>query len=242
MKYFNLGSYTKPITTSSPTAQIWFDRGLVWTYAFNHEEAIVCFQKAIETDPECALAHWGIAYAIGPNYNKPWEAFETEEKSDVLKLAHASMERAMATREAATPLERALIDALSLRYPADPEIEDFGPWSDGYANAMRDVYRFHPRDLDVCCLFAEALMNRTPWQLWDLSTGQPAEGADTAEATDVLETALDSLVGAWDHPGLLHIQATHPGIPEAGNVYGRPYDHLPSRRPARRETHECLCW
>ena len=67
MKYFNLGSYTKPITTSSPTAQIWFDRGLVWTYAFNHEEAIVCFQKAIETDPECALAHWGIAYAIGPN-------------------------------------------------------------------------------------------------------------------------------------------------------------------------------
>ncbi len=205
MKYFNLGSYSKPITTSSPTAQIWFDRGLVWTYAFNHEEAIVCFQKAIDTDAECALALWGIAYAIGPNYNKPWETFEAEERLDALNMAHASMERAMAAKEAATALERALIDALSHRYPADPETEDFGPWNDGYANAMREVYRSHPGDLDVCCLFAEALMNRTPWQLWDLPSGHPAEGADTVEAIDVLETAFDTLDGAWNHPGLLHM-------------------------------------
>jgi hypothetical protein len=82
-------------------------------------------------------------------------------------------------------------------------LEDFGPWNDGYANTMREVYRSHPDDLDVCCIFAEALTNRTPWQLWDLRTGQPVNGADTIEALTVLETAFDTLDCAWDHPSLL---------------------------------------
>ena len=73
---FDLGSYSRQITTSSPEAQLWFDRGLLWAYGFNHEEAVFCFKQAAEADPKCAMAYWGIAYALGPNYNKPWEAFD----------------------------------------------------------------------------------------------------------------------------------------------------------------------
>ncbi len=79
MTYYDLGAYSRPVSTSDDVAQKWFDRGLIWTYAYNHEEAIKCFRKALEADPGCAMAHWGIAYCIGPNYNKPWEAFEPEE-------------------------------------------------------------------------------------------------------------------------------------------------------------------
>ena len=84
MDYYDLGMYSRAVTTSSPTAQLWFSRGLVWNYAYNHEEAIVSFEEALKADPDCAMAHWGIAYAIGPNYNKPWEAFEDDEKPDAL--------------------------------------------------------------------------------------------------------------------------------------------------------------
>lgn len=78
--YFDLGSYGRPVSTI-PEVQTWFDRGLVWLFAYNHEEAIVCFEKVLEADPECALAHWGIAYAIGPNYNKPWEVSRQRKRS-----------------------------------------------------------------------------------------------------------------------------------------------------------------
>jgi tetratricopeptide (TPR) repeat protein len=74
--YFDLGTYTRGTSTASTSAQTWFDRGLVWSYAFHREEAIRCFDRAVEHDPGFAAAHWGIAYAIGPNYNKQWEAFD----------------------------------------------------------------------------------------------------------------------------------------------------------------------
>ncbi len=205
MDYYDLGSYSRTVTTSSPEAQLWFDRGLVWTYAYNHEEAIVCFQKALEADPDCAMAHWGIAYAIGPNYNKPWETFEADEKPDALAQARDAVARATQLVDRVTPAERALIEAIPKRYPEDPDVEDFGPWNDAYADAMRAVHKAHSDDIDICCLFAEAIMNRTPWQLWDLPSGKPAEGADTLEAIEVLETAFDRLDGAWAHPGLLHM-------------------------------------
>lgn len=89
MTYYDLGTYSRRVSTSSQDAQRWFDRGLVWTYAYNHEEAITCFEKAIEADPNCAMAHWGIAYAIGPNYNKRWEDFEDDEKPEALSCALA---------------------------------------------------------------------------------------------------------------------------------------------------------
>lgn len=205
MDYFDLGDYSRAITTPSPSAQLWFDRGLVWIYAYNHEEAIACFEKALMDDPECAMAHWGIAYAIGPNYNKPWEAFEAEEKPDAVQIAKQAIAQADALKDQATPLEQALIEAIAHRYPEDPTVEDFAPWNDAYADAMRQAHQAFPDDLDVCCLFAEALMNRTPWQLWDLPTGKPAPGASTLEALTVLETAFEELAGAWGHPGLLHM-------------------------------------
>jgi tetratricopeptide (TPR) repeat protein len=178
---------------------------LVWTYAYNHEEAIACFEKAIEADADCAMAHWGIAYAIGPNYNKPWEAFEEDEKPDALTRARQAIARADELKDRVSTFERALIEAIAHRYPENASIDDFAPWNDAYADAMRAVYKAHSVDLDICCLFAEAIMNRTPWQLWDLPSGKPAEGADTLEAISVLEKAFDTLEGAWEHPGLLHM-------------------------------------
>src|SRR5262245_63108841 len=74
--YFDLGTHHRPVSTSSPEAQTWFDRGLAWTYGFHHEEAKRCFERAVEADPECAIAHWGIAYVVGPNYNYAWDDFD----------------------------------------------------------------------------------------------------------------------------------------------------------------------
>ncbi|TMV07770.1 hypothetical protein FGK63_09905 [Ruegeria sediminis] len=205
MTEFNLGTYRRDITISSPEAKHQFDQGLIWLYGYNHEAAADCFEKARQLDPDCGMAHWGVAHAIGPNYNKPWEFFEPEERVETLKRAHRAIESALALRDAVTPLEAALIDALAHRFPTDPGIEDYGPWNDSFSDSMRKVYADHKDDLDVACIFAEALMNRTPWLLWDLPRGQPAEGASTAEAQAVLETAIDTLPGAWDHPGLLHM-------------------------------------
>lgn len=84
---YDLGRYTKPVTTASDAAQRWFDRGLTWTYGFNHEEAIRCFGRAIQEDTNCALAYWGLAYASGPNYNKPWEFFDENDFIATVKKA-----------------------------------------------------------------------------------------------------------------------------------------------------------
>ena len=121
MPYYDLGSYSRSVSTQSDEAQRWFDQGLIWTYAYNHEEAIACFDKALEADPDCAMAHWGIAYAIGPNYNKPWEAFEEDEKPDALARATEAIARAEVLKPGVSAFERDLIDAVKLRYPGDPE-------------------------------------------------------------------------------------------------------------------------
>lgn len=205
MSYFDLGRFGRVVTTSSDDAQSWFDRGLTWIYGFNHEEAVSCFERVLEADPSCAMAHWGIVYALGPNYNKPWEAFEPEEKQALVDQTAGRMTIAETLAQEATELERVLIAALRLRSPSSAEMEDFGPLNDAYADAMRALHRAHPDDNDVAALTAEALMNRTPWQLWDLPSGAVAEGAATREAQAILEDAFSSNPGAWDHPGLLHM-------------------------------------
>ena len=205
MEYYDLGSYSRPVSTAFAEAQLWFDRGLAWTYGYNHEEAIACFRRALVADPGCAMAQWGIAYCAGPNYNKPWVAFETPEKPECVALARAAIAAAQARLDHCTPVERALIEAIATRYPDTADVEDFGPWHDAFADAMRQVWADHRDDPDICAIFAEALMNRTPWQLWDLPSGQPAAGADTLEAISVLEAAFDDLPGAWQHAGLLHM-------------------------------------
>ena len=201
--YYDLGGFGHTVSTTSAEAQLWFDRGLVWCYGFNHEEAVRCFQRAVELDPDCAMAHWGIAYAIGPNYNKDWVAFEANELIDAVATAHAAVATAASLSERAAPLEQALIEALQHRFPEDAPAEDCAPWNDAYAAAMRDVYARYGDDPDVATLFAEAIVKRTPWQLWDIETGKPAEGADTLEALGVLERGMAAT--ATPHPGLLHM-------------------------------------
>lgn len=206
-EYYDLGTYERTVSTASSQAQLWFNRGLVWTYGYHHEEAVACFEKALEHDPNLAMAHWGIAYAVGPNYNRQWGDFDEEEKREYLGRALEAVEAASDRAGSVELVERALIEALAARYPSDPSVEDFGPWNDAYSDAMRGVYRANPDDMDVRALFAEAMMNRTAWQLWDLDSGEPAEGADTLEAVEVLESAFTDLAeqGANTHPGLLHL-------------------------------------
>jgi len=202
MTYYDLGPYSRKITTGSDDAQLWFDRGLVWLYAYNHEAAIACFRKALDADADCAMAHWGIAAASGPNYNQPWEGMQPEERKEAVATARTAIRAAQVVADGLTPVEKALIGAIAKRFPDEP-VDDIAPWLDAYAAAMRDVHEEHLDDSDVAALLAEAIMTRTPWQLWDLTSGKPADGADTEEARRVLERAL-GLPGAWDHPGLLH--------------------------------------
>ncbi|GAA2253833.1 hypothetical protein [Streptomyces indiaensis] len=202
--YYDLGTYRRPVTTPSAAAQLWFDRGLMWTYAFHHEEAVACFERAVEADPDCAMAYWGIAYALGPNYNKPWEFFDGAELVETVQRTHTAVERAHEKAARATPVERALIGALRARYPQAQAVEDCSVWNEPYADAMRAVYELAPGDPDIATLHADAAMNLTPWQLWDLKTGRPAEGARTTEARAVLEGALATDTG-FRHPGVLHL-------------------------------------
>ncbi|MFE2210764.1 hypothetical protein ACFW93_02160 [Streptomyces canus] len=205
MEYYDLGSHGRPVTTDSAEAQLWFDRGLVWTYAFHHEEAVACFEKAAAADPDCAMAHWGIAYALGPNYNKPWEFFDDRDLARTVQRTHTAVESAHEKAAArATEVERALIGALRARYPQATPAEDCAVWNAPYADSMRAVHELAPDDVDVAALYADALMNLTPWQLWDLRTGEPADGARTREARAVLEHALTGATG-HTHPGILHL-------------------------------------
>ncbi len=202
--YYDLGSYTRPVTTTSKEAQLWFDRGLIWCYGYNHDEAVRCFKKAAKHDPNCAMAHWGIAYAAGPNYNKQWVAFDPVDLKKSLNLAHTATAQALELLKHASPVEQALIRPLAKRYPSKTTEKVTPIWNDDYAAAMREVYTAHKDDLDIAALFAEAIMNRTPWQLWDIKAGKPAEGADTAEAITVLERAMATPQG-MRHPGVLHM-------------------------------------
>lgn len=205
MTYYDLGKFSRPITTSSPQAQTWFDRGLNWLYAFNHEEAIKCFAKALEHDPACAMAHWGISYAAGPNYNLPWHLYDPQGKAKALAASYDAMQKAVACAPGATAVEQALIGALPIRYPQRKPIEDQSGWDKAFTHRMREVFKAHSGDLDVRAVFADAIMNETPWQMWDLGTGGVAKDAGTAEAVEVLESALKEIPATWDHPGLLHL-------------------------------------
>ena len=92
--YFDLGAHSFPVSTASAEAQLWFDRGLLWTYGYNHEEAVACFDRAIAADPGCAMAHWGKGYAAGPNYNMPWDLFDKAGREAALTVGRAEALRA----------------------------------------------------------------------------------------------------------------------------------------------------
>ena len=201
---FDLGSYSRKVSTRIKAAQTWFNRGLAMCYGYNHDEAVRCFKAAVKADPKCAMAQWGIAYATGPNYNKQWKAFDPTDLARSLRLARKATLKAQVLARKAKPVEQALIAALLRRYPDDRTDAVTPIWNDNYAAAMRKVYARFGDDPDIAALFAEATMNRTPWQLWDIETGKPAEGGDTLEAMAVLEKAMKA-PGGDRHPGLLHM-------------------------------------
>ena len=205
MDYFDLGPFSRKITTADEGAQTWFDRGLNWTYAYNHQEAVTCFKEAAKADPDCAMAYWGVAYAIGPNYNLPWHLYDPKGRAKALGAAYDATQEALKRLDGVSEVERALIEALPARYPQRDPIDDLDPWNAAYVDAMRVVFERFPKDLEVRSVFVESIMNLTPWKMWDLKTGGVAVGAGTAEAREVLETAFETLPDSWDHPGLLHL-------------------------------------
>lgn len=170
-----LGAHSRTVTTRSPQAQKYFDQGLNLVFGFSHGAAIRSFQAAARLDPECAMAHWGIALASGPHINFPLVPPPMAEQAwAALKLAQQHAPRA-------TAVERALIDALSRRY-AQPQPEDRSPLDRAYADAMRGVWQAYPNDPDVGVFFAEAMMDLRPWDQWT-PAGQAQPGTDEIIAT-----------------------------------------------------------
>jgi tetratricopeptide (TPR) repeat protein len=170
-----LGSYTRTVTTTSPEAQKYFNQGLNFLFGFNHGAAIRAFQAAATLDPDCAMAHWGIALACGPHINFPLVPPPAAE------LAWKELALAQQYAAQGSLVEQALIEALNHRY-ADPQPEDRAPLDQAYADAMRSVWKTHSDDPDVGALFAEAMMDLRPWDQWT-QEGQPQPGTEEILAT-----------------------------------------------------------
>ena len=185
-----LGDHTHPIATNSRQAQVFFNQGLALIYGFNHDEAARLFARASEFDPTSPMPHWGIALALGPNYNLP----PIPERE---ALAWKAIESAIKLAANAPANEQAYVAALAKRYSTDPSA-DRKQLAVAYKEAMKDVMRSYPDDLDAATLYAESLMNLRPWQLWSLS-GEPAPG--TLEIVEILERILRR---SPQHPGANH--------------------------------------
>ncbi|MGH9502067.1 MAG: hypothetical protein ACRD20_04380 [Terriglobales bacterium] len=174
-----LGDLHHPVSTSRPPAQQFFDQGLRLIYAFNHDEAARSFQRAAELDPRLAMAYWGVAEAVGPNYNDP-------ASDQRFAAAHDAIQKAVDLSASASPAEQAYIQAMALRFPADPKA-DRRQAAEAYHDAMRQLVKNFPDDLDAATLFAESGMNLHPWGLWHLD-GTPE--ANTEEIVATLESVI----------------------------------------------------
>lgn len=185
-----MGNYHHAVSTINREAQRFFDQGLTLVYVFNHDEAIRSFEKAAELDPKLAMAYWGIALALGPNINQPIDP-------DREKAAYKAVQKALELSASAPRQERAYIEALAKRYSDDPKA-DLKTLDINFKNAMGDLVRSYPDDLDAATLYAESMMDLRPWQLWNLN-GAPAEG--TEEIVSVLESVIRRNP---NHPGANH--------------------------------------
>lgn len=202
--YYDLGSYQLPVKTNSPECQVWFDRGYRWAQGFNHGEAARCFKNAIAHDKTCAMAYWGLSYALGPNYNKAWIRFDPSDLLESTTEARNLLQKAETCSTSESPMEFALIKALKARFPQSEVIpEDLGSLDRSYGEAMRAVYERFSDDLDIAALTAEALMCFTPRGLWNLDTGKPT-GYHTVLAREIIERAMTLPTGA-EHPALCHL-------------------------------------
>ena len=221
------------ISTDSPEAQKYFDQGLVLYYGFNHDAAIASFRQAAAFDPECAMAYWGQAISAGPNINNAFM------DSAAARLAWENVRKAQELAPRTSPAEQALINALTARYTW-PRPEDRKTLDIAYADSMRVVWQRFPQDPDAGALFADAMLNLRPWDLW-LPTGEPQPG--TPEIVNTLERVL---AFAPAHIGACHfyihtMEASHePGkalaaadslrgrVPGAGHLL-----HMPSHIDVR---------
>jgi tetratricopeptide (TPR) repeat protein len=174
-----LGQHHHTISTKNPEAQRFFDQGLTLVFAFNHEEAVRAFRRSAELDPQSAMAFWGIALTLGPCIN-----LDVDPPHE--KAAYEAVQKALLLAPGATERERAYVQALAKRYSSDPKV-DLRKLDADYANAMRELSKHYPDDLDAATLYAESLMDLHPWKLWSLD-GRPTEG--TEEILAVLESVL----------------------------------------------------
>lgn len=226
--YKDLGKLHLSITTRSPRAQAYFDQGLRLLFSFNHAEAARAFRAAQQADPQCAMCHWGEALVLGPNINAPMFP-------EAMAPAFAAAERAAAAANTASPVEQALVRAVNQRYAAQAPA-DRAPLDQAYAAAMGEAARSFPNDDTVQVLFAESLMDLSPWDYWEAGGASPK--GRTQELVDALERVLERNPS---HPGAIHYYihameaSTHPEkalpyarqlarqIPGAGHIV-----HMPS--------------
>ena len=175
-----LSNLHHPVSTRNVEAQKFFNQGLALIYAFDHEEAVRSFQQAARLDPKLAMAWWGYALAVGPNYN------ETTIDPARMKAAVEAVQKAQALSSGASEIERAYIAAIASRFTLDanPDVKKLGT---AYSDAMREVYQRFPDDLNAATLYADSLMNVQPWQLWSRE-GKPL--GNTEEIVRILETVL----------------------------------------------------
>lgn len=192
-----MGDFHRPITTSNPDAQKYFDQGMVLAFGFNHAESIRSFRAAQKLDPECAMCFWGEALATGPNINVTSKGKAVMSPQD-RAAAYAAVQKAVALKDKASPSERDLIDALATRYSADFEA-DREPQDIAYAEAMGKYVASHPEDDDAAAIYAEAWMNTMPWDYWS-ADGTPKQ--ETVKVIEALETILERTP---DHPLALHL-------------------------------------
>jgi tetratricopeptide (TPR) repeat protein len=186
-----LGSVTYQITTSNPAAQRYFDQGIRLTYAFNHAEAQRAFREAQKLDSNCAMCFWGEALVLGPNINLPMQ-------EDAVAPAFAAARKAAALAAKTTPREQALIAAVSTRYAEDPNA-DRAALNAAYAAAMGKVAAQFPEDNDIAVLYAESLMDLSPWNYWRLGGSEP-----NPQSVDIVPTLERVLAREPNHPGAMH--------------------------------------
>ena len=186
-----LGGLHHPVSSRNQEAQEFFDQGLRLVYAFNHEEAARSFRRASELDPKLAMAWWGVALAVGPNYNLPVDP-EHE------KIAADAIDKAKALLQNAAPIEKDYIDAMARRFSHQAK-PDYHQLEADYSNAMAALAAKYPDDLDAATLYADSMMNLRPWKLWN-ADGTPAEGTNEIVAT--LEGVLRR---DPNHMGAMHL-------------------------------------
>ena len=226
-----LGTFHRRITTRSRLAQRYFDQGMRFIWAFNHDEATRSFAKAAQIDPTCASCYWGVALTLGPNYNMPMMS------SPRARVGWAAVRKAEANARRATPVERALIAAVAKRYRSTGEVDpsNSAPLLNAYVDAIRAVAAKYPKDLDVQTMYAEALMNTNPWKLWK-PDGTPNPG--TEQILSTLRHVIDQdpkhpganhyyihAVEASQHPeqGVASAEALEGMMPAAGHL-----EHMPA--------------